>query len=79
MPEDKRINEIEKAKELRRGLRQNDAIAEVDCGRMPVCCNNPRWVNHFGTDYCFCVNCMKKCWICKRKKFEDPDTMERGY
>jgi hypothetical protein len=42
----------------------NDALAEVECKRMPKCCENPHWVTQFGTDYCFCMNCKKRCSSC---------------
>ena len=47
-------------------MEQNDAIAEVDCKRMPKCCENPRWVKQFGSNEgCRCLSCGKKCRDCQ--------------
>lgn len=51
----------------------NDGIAQVDCGRMPECCDEPHWINQIGSDDCICVDCRKRCNSCTRG-----DYLKRG-
>jgi len=43
----------------------NDIIANVDCKQIPKCCENARWINQVGSDYCMCMNCHMRCRKCK--------------
>jgi hypothetical protein len=42
----------------------NDALAVVDCKRIPPCCDKPDWRNQMGSRECICINCKKRCDKC---------------
>lgn len=44
---------------------QNDAIAQVDCKIHIKCCDNPKFINQFGSRECVCVNCKMRCRGCE--------------
>ena len=55
---------------------QNDAISQVDCKIYTKCCNNPKFINQFGSKSCVCVNCQKRCRNCEGDYLRDST---RGY
>jgi hypothetical protein len=44
---------------------QNDAISQVDCKIFDKCCDNPKFINQFGSKSCVCINCKKRCRGCE--------------